>query len=338
MSAVSVIIPTKHRVKDLANTLIALSSQAEFISELLIIDASDMLFNLDDIPKVLRGKTRIIPSEGSVCIQRNIGIKQASSDLVFLCDDDIEIQQDYLRILIDYLNTNPTVDVVSGKVLEKNNGGKWEYLYPPPSLLALIWHWIFGLSFWFDADLDRSNKKGLHRWLLGKIAKNKNGISPAGWPRNVSLTKPVNVCKIYGLGASVSRKNWLCKRPFDEVLDPSGIGDNYGLMVIDESYIHVLSSASVHHHKSPTNRIQKQSSFYRRCLALHYFMHQSPKFGSLNYGLFLWSMLGNVLYFFIRSDKAMRKASFKVLKECFLGKNPYLLASKNHLKRIMPVV
>jgi hypothetical protein len=41
------------------------------------------------------------------------------------------------------------------------------------------------------------------------------------------------------------RRQWLIRSPFDEVLDPHGIGDNYGVAFGFPSKIHVLNSAWV---------------------------------------------------------------------------------------------
>ncbi len=336
MDGISVVIPTKDRKKDICQTLIALSEQASFVEECIIVDASESIFTIQDVPANLRSKTIIISSLGSVCIQRNIGIERAKASFIFLCDDDIEIQPNYLKTLKDYLVTHPSVDIVSGLVLEKDQDGNWTYLYPPSSNSALVWHWIFGLSFWFDVD--KASASGLNKWILARLELKGNTISKSGWPQNVSLAKEVNVCDIYGLGASLSRKQWLKERAFDEVLDPSGIGDNYGLMLQKPTKIHVLNPTSVHHHKSETNRMQKQTSFFRRCLALHYFMACSDRFTKYNELLFLGSMLANTFYFLFRKNQPMRKASWKVFWLCFVGKNPYLLAKKQGLERIKPML
>jgi len=94
---------------------------------------------------------------------------------------------------------------------------------------------------------------------------------------------------VYSLGASLVKKEWLLQSPFDEVLDRYGIGENYGVIAgFPTSSIHVLNNTFVCHHQEPANRLQKPLQYYRRVLALDYFIHSKKNLQWLKRRWLLW--------------------------------------------------
>ena len=80
------------------------------------------------------------------------------------------------------------------------------------------------------------------------------------------------ITPLYSLGAALIPKSWLIKSPFDEFLDPHGIGEHYGVIAgFPSQKIHVLNNAFVYHHHEEANRLQKSLQYYRRVLALDYY-------------------------------------------------------------------
>ena len=165
-----------------------------------------------------------------------------------------------------------------------------------------------------------------------------NHISKAGWPvirdfRGEYFTTPV-----YGLGASVIKKEWLINSPYDEVLDRHGIGDNYGVAANFPSYIHVLSNAFVYHHQEQVNRLQKPLQYFRRTLALYYFIKTKKKLKHVKKRWLLWSLTGNLIDFILNVNSSMVKASLKCMWMIAFDQNPYFKAAKENKKIIEPTL
>jgi hypothetical protein len=57
-----------------------------------------------------------------------------------------------------------------------------------------------------------------------------NHISKAGWPVISDFSGDYFKTPLYSLGASLVRRDWLLRSPFDEVLDRHGIGEHYGVI------------------------------------------------------------------------------------------------------------
>jgi glycosyltransferase involved in cell wall biosynthesis len=261
-----------------------------------------------------------LSSPKSVCIQRNIGIQQATGDWIFLCDDDIEVPVTYLQEIAGHIQLHPEAGAISGQVLQKE-GGEWKARYPVRSRRMLWWNYIFQLSIWGEIE------------CTGRIAdyykKAGNHLSKAGWPVITDFTGDYFITPVYGLGASVVKREWLLQSPYEELLDRHGIGDNYGVaMGFPVTGIHVLNTTYVYHHQEPANRLQRPLQYMRRVFALHYFINTKEKLRHIRKRRLLWSLIGNLLYFIAVMDGNMSKAAFKSIWNLILNRNPYLQAAK----------
>jgi hypothetical protein len=90
----------------------------------------------------------------------------------------------------------------------------------------------------------------------------------------------------------------------------------------------VSTDNHVLHHKSSANRLPKHLSYYRRILALHYFMTNSTRFSAFNRLYLLWSLIGNALYQLVKRQKDMLKATLQAIATIGTGRNPYLKAQR----------
>ncbi len=115
--------------------------------------------------------------------------------------------------------------------------------------------------------------------------------------------------------------------PYDEILDEYGIGDNYGVALNfpQRQPIVVTTESCVLHHKVNEDRLPKPLSYYRRILALHYFMTTNDRFNVVNRVLLVWSLIGNAIYQVVKYQTEMLRATIKAMKLIISGKNPYLL-------------
>jgi hypothetical protein len=164
-----------------------------------------------------------------------------------------------------------------------------------------------------------------------------NHISRAGWPVITDFTGEYFETPVYGLGASVLKKDWLLPHLYDEILDRHGIGDNYGLAVNFPGAVHVLTNAFVFHHQETNNRLYRPLQYFRRVLALDYFVTTNKKLHFVKKSWLLWSLTGNLIEFIFARDKLMIRPAVKSILKIISGKNPYLLAAKENKKITEPV-
>ena len=331
---ISVVIPTCNRKLRLLSLLGNLNGSIYPISEVIVVDSGEDLISFDDYSAFGNIRIEYIQSEKSVCIQRNLGIQKAKSGWIFLCDDDIEIPTDYLGKLVSHVETHPEVGAVSGLWLQKEKG-EWVANYPENSTMRLFWKYFFQLSIW--GEIKSAANNSLIKKIKTYYQKKGNHISRAGWPVLTDFSGNYFITPVYSLGASLVKKEWLLHSPFDEVLDRFGIGDNYGVIAdFPVPVIHVLNHAVVYHHQEPMNRLQRSLQYYRRALALDYFIRVKKSLAGVKRRWLLWSLTGNLLRFIFSGNWRMLKPGFKSIWKIASGQNPYFKAAKKKQKVIEP--
>jgi len=326
---VSVVIPTRNRARSLTRLLRSLSLQTHPLAEVIIVDASEPSLQLSALQgQFPRLSIRLFHSKPSVCAQRNLGIREAASDYIFLCDDDMEVPQEYVWNIMSYLSKNIDSGAVSGLVSEPKENGTFNDGFYPVSLSTLVSNFIFQNTVW--TDLDKMNVRfpgslllfGVRQFYKGR----GNTFTLAGWPLLTEVQHPITRTAIYGLGGSIIRKDWLTRSPFDESLDESGIGDNYGVSLgfPGTMPIAVLTNIPIYHHKVPDNRLARSEAYLRRVLALDYFMSKNERFSVLNRLLLRWSVVGNLLGSLLNGQREMSSAAFQTLWMLLRNENPYM--------------
>jgi glycosyltransferase involved in cell wall biosynthesis len=319
MSDISVVVPTCDRPGRLLSLLRDLGRSALAPREIIVVDASDRPLGPVDLAP-FGDRLRYLTAEKSVCAQRNRGIREATGTWIFLCDDDIEVPPDYLTTLMAHVAAHPEAGAVSGLILEEV-GGRWVSQHPISSWPALLWSWIFHLGIWgeirchgFPGD-----------WLATHYRSRGNHISSAGWPVLTDFSAPFFKTPVYPLGASLVRRDWLLQSPFDERLDRRGYGDNYGVAIgFPDQGIHVVTAASVRHHKEQAERPPAPIGYSKRILALDLFLSSHHGRAVGRRGWLLWSLLGNTLLHAGTGNREMCWASLKTLSVVLARQNPYL--------------
>jgi glycosyltransferase involved in cell wall biosynthesis len=331
---ISVVIPTCNRKKNLLSLLQNLNNSFHKVLEIIIVDSGEDKLEASDLEVFGDLNITYIRSEKSVCIQRNIGIAKAKASWIFLCDDDVEVPVDYLQKLKNHITKTPKAHVVSGLFLQKETN-EWQAKYSVTSSFATVWYFIFQLSIW--GELNCKNNL-ITRRIKRYYQRKGNHISKAGWPVITDFSGNYFITPVYSLGASLVQKQWLINSSFDEVLDPHGIGDNYGVAIGFPAGIHILNDAFVYHHYSQANRLQKSLQYYRRVLALDYFRKTKHNLQHIKKGWFLWSLLGNLLLFGFTKNGVMMKATLKSLRNVVFNKNPYYWGALHEKKIIKPIL
>jgi len=295
---VSVVIPTRNRLNSLNRVLASLVKQTTLPKEIIVVDSSDQLIKeaaLISIPKSIHLK--ILHSKPSVCIQRNMGIQKAEQPYIFLSDDDLVYEQNYIEHLSRFLSKNPECSAVSGLIYEELND-KWSLNFPI-SMIKYMYFRFFGLSIFTDL----SQKKASHRfykWMINRDLKKGNRISKAGWPIFIDWSSDEIEFPFFSLmGAMIRKPN---DRMFDPVFRYNGIGENYDTCIKLGFKIIVTKSTSAKHYKDPSNRIKDSKNFYYKTAALHYILKKHSMFNWTNRLYYIWSLIGLLLMSVVKRD------------------------------------
>jgi len=333
---ISVVIPTCNRKARLLSLLNNLDQSVLAVHEVVIADSGDDNLSPEALTRFSNLHIQCIKTDKSVCIQRNAAIQKAVSEWIFLCDDDIEVPADYLQKLVSHVSAYPEVGAVSGLWLEKENN-TWIATHPENSTRQLFWKFIFNLSIWGPVNCSSNNL--LVKKIKQYYNRKGNHITKAGWPVITDFSGDHFFTPVYSLGASLIRKELLLRSPFDEVLDRHGIGDNYGVIAdLPGGAIRVINNAFVYHHHETTNRLMRPLQYYRRVLALDYFIQTKKTIQHAKRSWLLWSLTGNFISFLFSGSKEMIGANFKSMLRIATGRNPYYKAAKKKQKVIEPVL
>lgn len=331
---VSVVIPTRNRPESLSRTLDALARQDRLPDEVVVVDASDRPPGEDALRAAHPGLPIVLlRAPAGVCSQRNAGIRRARGSHVLLCDDDIEPPPHYLSTLLDYLDDHPGAGAVSGLVCEPDRSGDSALEFSAPRIRSLLFAFLFQGTVWGDTEaivggpLAALPLRLVKRWYRHR----GNTWSAAGWPLVTQVQRPVFHTRIYGLGASLIRRDWLLASRYDERLGTHGIGDNYGVALgfPEGSRVAVLADLRVLHHRAVENRLNQADTYFQRVLALDYFMRTRPQFSRLNTLWLAWSLVGNLIRFALQRRRALLGRTIRALGVVVTGRNP-ILRSRPH--------
>ncbi|WP_089721211.1 glycosyltransferase family 2 protein [Candidatus Entotheonella palauensis] len=330
---VSAVIPTRNRPGCLDDLLTSLAHQTYPLSEVIIVDSSDEPLSEEALHKRHPSLPIIyLTSEASVCLQRNIGLRRVTTPLVFVCDDDMVAPSDYVAKLHAYMVDHPDVAAVSGLVAEPGQSQEYISQYPVRSVGQLLFRFVFQLSVWGELNFVQPSWLGRLPFALLKryYIWRDNGLSDAGWPEITCFEPPAFRVRVWGLGASLLRRDCLGDQPYDEVLDPHGIGDNFDLCLRlpGKRPVAVLTEAWIEHKKSDINCLPQHIAHFRRTLSLHYFLSRYPSFSRRHRLIFLWSLLGKYLESHYHGDRERANSILKMFRLIVTGNNPYLQAHR----------
>ena len=333
---ISVVIPTCNRKSNLLALLKNLNVSTFPVHEVIVVDSGEEKLSAEDLAEFKNIRVQYLISEKSVCIQRNLGVNKASAEWIFLCDDDIEVPADYLHKLAVHIKEHPGTGAISGLVLQKERD-QWVSQYAERSAPKLFWKYVFQLSIW--GKIECSNNNFLVRKIKNYYQEKGNHLSKAGWPVLTNFSGKYFTTPVYGLGASLIKKEWLLHSPYDEVLDKHGIGDHYGVAAgFPEPGIHIITDAFVYHHQETKNRLQTALQYYRRVLALDYFIGSVKSLQEVKRRWLIWSLFGNLISMIFSLNFTMIRAAFKSLLVVLFGKNPYYKKAKLSQKVVEPAL
>ncbi len=123
MDRVSVIISTKNRTQDVIRCLGSISIQTMLPDEIVIVDSSDTEQLKEELGAFHVLNIKYIHSKPGLTLQRNMGKKDSSGDLLIFLDDDVTLDKDYIKEIM-HVFESCRVRPIGGVTGEIVNAGK----------------------------------------------------------------------------------------------------------------------------------------------------------------------------------------------------------------------
>lgn len=159
--SISCVVPTLNRRDDLLAFAETLVGQSVLPQELILVDAGD-LPDLDrQVERVLKGsgiRLRYVRSAAGTSLQRNIALDMVRGELVFLLEDDVLLEPDYIERTLEVfaLPFDPPVGGVLGTFTNPPRPRGWQQEY----------FRLFGMTHAVEGDQAGMSTSGGARWLL----------------------------------------------------------------------------------------------------------------------------------------------------------------------------
>jgi glycosyltransferase involved in cell wall biosynthesis len=296
----SLIICTKDRLDDLRRTIESIRSQSLRPNELIIVDATvgdETARFIKELEDEIEFTLRYYHSTPGLTLQRNAGIKYAKGDLIHFLDDDVDLENDYLKSICEVFANDSS----------KNIGGAGGLLtnITPSNSFAALFRRIF-----FLVRVDGEGKM------------QKSGFPAFQWVKNRSRISETEIL----CGLCCYRRNIFDSFSFDEGLS------QYGLMEdVDFSFrvskVHKLiytPFARVFHRETPKDRIGIGRYFDMKMYNHFYLYRKNIPISPWTLFLFLWSNVGVFFRALIVSLKkkslfpiiGLLRGSARILSDC----------------------
>lgn len=141
---VSVIIPTKQRPKSLLRCVKSILRQSRLPNEIVVVDSTDG--NQKDLEKKLISECNKIPliylkTRSGANYQRNIGGSHANGEILIFLDDDVVLDINYIKVIMENFERDPLIGGVTGKI---NNFKDKTILGTSSIIRKMIWLSKFG--------------------------------------------------------------------------------------------------------------------------------------------------------------------------------------------------
>ena len=242
MDKVSVIISTKNRTQDAIRCLKSIFIQTLLPDEIIIVDSSDTDRLKGELSLFHTLNIKYVQSESGLTLQRNIGIKTSSGDILIFLDDDITLDKDYIKEIMHVFGSSRVRPVggVTGQIV---NAGKAKTMVQ--KLCGFIEEVFAGLFLLVRSGNGRFQLSGLPT-IMRKGSRNIRNVEFL-YGCNMAFTREVisrfqfdeNLCG-YGWGEDddiayrVSREHQNIYTPFARIIlnntSPSTGGSKYAVM------------------------------------------------------------------------------------------------------------
>ena len=135
---ISVVTPTLGRPQEVRELLHNLSQQVILPFELILVDGAPAEVTtteetVAELMAALPFRCHYLRQEGGTAIQRNAGIDRAAGDFIAFIDDDIRLEPDFLKIIIDAFKNDAAGEVggiagyITDRHLDPHASPRWQW-------------------------------------------------------------------------------------------------------------------------------------------------------------------------------------------------------------------
>jgi len=266
----TVIIPTKDRPVDLERAVASVLRQSFPPQQLVIVDQSavpegrERLLRLfaalpSTTPQAIRLDYLSDPGLGGLTAARNRSLKVADGEICLFLDDDVELEPDFLKQILEVYTRRPEATGVSGIIAN----------YPPPPLPYRLWRALFFRGPFHD---DRQ---------------------PVYWKANrLRDGEPVVVTRLGG-GLMSFKRQAFRGVGFDEGLRGVGFGEDvdFCMSLAARSILMIAPRARLAHYASPSGRAPVHP-LRNEAYGAHFLYRKHWDWGVKNRLCFAWVNVG----------------------------------------------
>ncbi|MCB9145932.1 MAG: glycosyltransferase family 2 protein [Anaerolineales bacterium] len=269
---ISVIICTRNRFDDFTKTLPSIAAQTRLPEELILVDSSDeKVLEAYLTSAKLPFPVRYFHTQPGLTLQRNHGIRECSSDLLFFFDDDVNLDRSYLAE-VEKIFANDTkyeIGAVGGKIA--NN---------PPQTLSVR----FEIAFF-----------SFIRAFFGVVGTYNGKFYPSGMPSHPHKNQPSGYIECLSGCCMAFRREVFEKVKFDEALAHYGLMEDVDIskQTLDAGYkIYYQTSATLIHNASPMNRLKIQQWAEMSVVNYDYLFRKSWAREKWRWLFYYWALIG----------------------------------------------
>lgn len=269
---VSVIICTRNRFDDFMKTLPSIAAQTRQPDELIVVDSSDeKRLEAYLTSAKLSFPVRYFHAKPGLTLQRNYGIHESSSDLIFFFDDDVDLDKNYLAEVekVFASDIDHKIGAVGGKIANT-----------PPQTLRMG----FEIAFF-----------GFIRAFFGIVGTRNGKFYPSGMPSHPHINQPSGFIECLSGCCMVFRREVFKKAIFDEALAHYGLMEDVDIskQTLDAGYkIYYQTSATLIHNESPMNRLKVQQWAEMSVVNYDYLFRKSWSKDSWRWLFYYWALIG----------------------------------------------
>ncbi len=287
----TVALCTKNRIKDLTNCLISISKQQNISKkdiEILIIDDGEIdKKKQKELQSICEGYDFSYFKKTSPGLFRSRleAIKRAKSDKILFLDDDVKIDKNYIKILLDTYAKFPNAAGVGGV----------DMLLPDYSFFRKLYSILF---------LYHSNDKS-------KLSLSMMNSSMYLWKNQ---KEPFVSQYLDGCNMSF-RKEALKGAKFQDYFNSYSLGEDiyFSLIASQKGDLIVNPALKVKHFKSPLSRDRVENVAFMKVVN-HYKLLSLSKRGNYKYLTILWTYIGYILASLLKGDFEEIKGYLKGIK------------------------
>ena len=269
---ISVIICTRNRFDDFTKTLPSIAAQSRLPDELIVVDSSDeKKLEAHLVSAKSPFPVRYFHTQPGLTLQRNHGIRECASDLIFFFDDDVDLDVNYLAEVekVFASDTDHKIGAVGGKIIEKSH---------LPVRLKLEQFTFYVL-----------------RLIFGVVGIRNGKFYPSGMPSHPNTNQPSGFIECLSGCCMAFRREVFEKVKFDEALAHYGLMEDVDIskQTLDAGYkIYYQTSATLIHNESPMNRLKVQQWAEMSVVNYDYFFRKSWSKDSWRWLFYYWALIG----------------------------------------------